>query len=1056
METYPLSSAQQRLWFFNRLEGPGAAYNVQVLLRMDGALDARALEAALLDVVERHESLRTVFGEAAGEPYQRVLPLTETGLALRPLAPEGLPAELDRPFDLDTDLPLRAFLVQEAPDRHLLALITHHVVCDGWSMTPLLRDLSTAYNARAAGAAPDWEPLPVQYADYALWQRDLLGAEDDPASLGSRQLAYWREALADLPEELELPYDRVRPAVAGYGGRVLTFDIPADLHTGLDTIARRTGASLFMVLQAAVAALLFRVGAGTDIPLGTAVAGRTDEALDDLVGMFVNTLVLRADVSGAPSFTELVERVRESSLAAYDHQELPFERLVEKLNPARVRSRHPLFQIMVKLHNGEESDAEVPLTGLTTRLVPVGTDVSRFDMAWDFVETAGGTLTAHLSYATDLFDPETAEQLRDWLLRLLTTAVEQPGLPVTRMPLAGEEERRALLGGFRTPDEDLGRGVVQRVREQAEVRPDAVAVLDDAEGATTYAALVGRSGAVARTLEESGAGRGSVVAVLGSRGAAVISGVLGIGTVGAVYLPLDPLAPDERVRSLLTEAGATHLLADAAHLDRARRIAEGCAAGPRVLAVTADTVAPDALPVVRGGPDDLAYVLFTSGSTGRPKGALVYHRGLVNNCLNQAAATGIEAGTVVAASAPLTFDISLWQMFAPLIRGATVRAVADDWVRDPCALFQLAADDGVDVMQVVPSVLQTALDEWDTSAAPAPALTLRRLATVGEALPASLCRRWAARFPDIELVNCYGPTECSDIVARAVIGTHNLPAHARTPIGRAVPGARLYVLQDSLEWTPTGIVGELWIGGVVVGAGYLGDAARTATTFVADPYADEPGARMYRTGDLVRYRRDGRLEYVGRQDHQVKIRGQRIELGEIEHALRCVEGVLGAVVTAADGPDGQKVLVGHYRGEAAAEDIRAELGRVLPESMVPRVLMRLDAFPLNANSKLDRKALPLPDFTARSESRPPATRREKLLCEIYEQVLGTPGIGLDDDFFALGGHSLLAIPLIRRINTRFGLDLGVCMVFEWPTVDEMNALLDRAFEERGMDPHQWD
>ncbi|WP_329382321.1 condensation domain-containing protein [Streptomyces sp. NBC_01351] len=473
-DIFPASFAQQRLWFLNRLEGPNTSYSVQVLIRLDGVLDEPALAAALTDLVERHESLRTVLGEAGGIPHQRILTTAGSGIALRPLPAEQLPAEFARPFDLDADVPLRPFLVREAAERHLLALVMHHVVCDGWSMTPLLRDLSAAYDARHAGRAPDWEPLPVQYADYALWQRDLLGSEDDPDSLANRQLAHWREALAGLPGELALPYDRVRPAAPRHGGGVLDFTIPAELHTGLYEITRRTGASLFMVLQAALAALLHRLGAGTDIPLGTAVAGRTDEALDDLVGMFVNTLVLRADLSGDPTFLELVERVRVTSLAAYDHQDLPFERLVEALNPPRVRSRHPLFQVIVKLHNGDEIEAEVPMTGLTTTLLPVDTDTARFDLAWDFVETAaperGGTLTAHLSHATDLFDHETAERLRDRLLRLLTNAAEHPELPVTRIPLATDEERGALPA-----------------------RPDTPAVIDDVDATTDHARPVARA-----------------------------------------------------------------------------------------------------------------------------------------------------------------------------------------------------------------------------------------------------------------------------------------------------------------------------------------------------------------------------------------------------------------------------------------------------------------------------------------------------------------------------------------------------------------------------------
>uniref|UniRef100_A0AAU3HY74 Amino acid adenylation domain-containing protein n=1 Tax=Streptomyces sp. NBC_01393 TaxID=2903851 RepID=A0AAU3HY74_9ACTN len=1052
VNVFPLSFAQQRLWFLNRLDEASSAYNVPVLVRMSGVLDVPAVEAALADLLDRHESLRTVFGEVDGQLVQRVLPADATGLVLavhrteRDRVEEALREVSARPFDLDGDLPVRAHLFTVAADEHVLALVLHHVACDGWSFGPLMRDFSAAYNARVADAAPAWEPLPVQYADYTLWQRELLGGADDPQSLAGRQLAYWREALAGLPEELALPADRVRPAVASHRGAVLEIPVAPEVHAGLRDIARRSGATLFMVVQAAVAALLSRLGAGTDIPLGTSIAGRTDEALDDVIGMFVNTQVMRADVSGSPSFLELVERVRESNFAAYAHQELPFERIVEELNPVRSRSRHPLFQVSVELHDDEETPLE--LTGLTAVLDVVETSTAKFDLAWDFVESGAGkdALSAHLSYATDLFDPETAEQLGTWLTRLLATVVAQPDLPLPRVGLVDPTEQRAALAGLRAPHPDLETGVVDRIRAHALRDPEAVAVVDD-HGPTTYGEIVGRGSRLARTLADAGVGLGTVVPVLSSRGPAVVAGVLGITTAGGVYLPLDPAAPAARITSLLADADCAHLLADAAHLDAARALAADCGRPVRVLPIGKDGDPLTDLAPVRGGQDDLAYVIYTSGSTGKPKGALVHRRGMLNNLLCEAEAVGVDGPATVASTAPLTFDISVWQMFVPLVFGGTVRAVADDVVRDPRALFELAAREDLTVLQVVPSLLQAALDGWDDTGA-APALGLRCLAVTGEALPAALCHRWAARYPTIPLVNCYGPTECSDDVTHAVIEAGSLPEGAVTPIGRAVRGSRLYVLDDHLEWAPAGIAGELYIGGLVVGGGYLDDPRRTSATFVADPYAELPGRRMYRTGDLVRQRRDGQLEYLGRRDHQVKIRGHRIELGEIEHALRAVEGVRATAVVVREDTPGDKRLVAYVVPVADrttdASGLRAALGQVLPEYMVPAAFVALDALPLTRNSKLDRDALPAPDYGSLSAGRAPETEREKDCTRLFAEMLGIDAVSLDDNFFELGGHSLMATRLAVRLRSALGVEVTIRQLFETPTVAGLLTALDES------------
>ncbi|MGW0209067.1 amino acid adenylation domain-containing protein [Streptomyces sp. NPDC003233] len=1047
-DLFPLSYAQQRLWFLNQLEGPDATYNAPVLLRLEGRLDVAALREAWHDVLTRHESLRTVFRGQDGVPVQSVLDADDPGLVLtiidcEPTGPAGTLDTLQtQPFDLSTDLPVRAWLVRVDAEHHVLALVLHHIVCDGWSMGPLQRDLKAAYTARLRGESPDWEPLPVQYSDYTLWQQELLGDTSTPGSLGRRQLDFWRETLTGLPEELELPADRSRPAVAHRRGRQTRFAVNPDVTARLRDVARGSRATLFMVLQAAVAALLTRMGSGTDIPLGTAVAGRPEEALDELVGFFVNTLVLRTDTSGDPEFTELLGRVRDADAAAFAHQDIPFERLVEELNPPRSRSRNPLVQVSVELHGGGADLDEWPGLACTTLPADLGGAV-KFDLTWDFVESDGG-LTGLLGTSDHLFDPGSGERLAERLVRLLSAVAEEPTTRLSRLPLISADERQDLLvGSYREQHEDLGRGVVERIRDHARAHPDAVAVTD-ARGSVDYARLVGRASALSRRLGAGDpAGRRGFVGVLAERGPVVLAGLLGVLGAGCVYVPLDTKAPRARNAARLADTGAACLLTDAENAEAARLLAESLDHPVEVVSLELDPDPLDDLAPVTATADDLAYVIFTSGSTGKPKGAMVRHLGLINNLLGEAEAIGIaDAGHAVASSAPLTFDISVWQMLTSLIFGGRVHAIDDATARDPRALFQAAEAAELTVLQVVPSLLQAALDDWDALGGAPTRLRLHRLAVTGEALAPDLCRRWLARYPGIPLVNCYGPTECSDDITQATITSDTLPSGALTPIGVSTRGIRLYVLDDRLQLVPKGVPGELYAGGVGVGLGYLADPCRTAVTFVADPFTPEPGQRMYRTGDLVRHGPDGQLEFLGRRDHQVKIRGQRIELGEVEFALRGLDGIRDAAVVATPGRGGQ-MLVGYYVGAVDATGVRAALAELLPDAMVPGALVPMEVMPLTANGKLDRKALPAPEPVRVGGGRKPATAVEQALVEVFAETLGADDIGAEDGFFASGGHSLLAVRLVRDINQRLGSELPLSAVFTHQSPAALAALLEQ-------------
>jgi amino acid adenylation domain-containing protein len=1036
----PLSFAQQRLWFLAQFEGASATYNIPVVLRLDGPVDVGALRQALGDVSDRHESLRTVFPAPNGEPHQRILapedgrppleahPCTEDEVAARVRESVGWT------FDLTVDTPLRIWCYTVAADRHVLVVVLHHIAGDGGSMAPLTRDLVLAYHARLAGEAPRWPPLPVQYADYALWQRAWLGDRDAPSPVLVSQLEYWAKALSGAPDELDLPTDRPRPAETSNRGDTVYFDIPVALHTELVRLARGHDVSLFMVLQAGFAALLSRLGAGEDIVLGTPVAGRDDTALTELVGFFINTLVLRTDLSGDPTFAELLGRVRDTDIMAYAHQEVPFEHLVDAVAPVRSTARHPLFQVMLAFHT-EAERGELSLGAAAVTPLRPSLPVAKFDltMALEESRAAGGNpagITGGLEYATDLFDRDTVAHMVARMVRVLEQVVADPLVRLSRLEVLERAERERLLVEWNdTAASDARPDVVSEVRRLAAADPARPAVVARGE-VVDYHTLGRRAGTVAHLLRELGVRRGDPVAVLGNRGTAVLTGLLGILAAGAAYLPLDTRAPVARSADMLTRARVRVLLAEPELADVAALVV---ADSPVHVAWLDEPAGPvRTLPAPVTGPDDLAYVIFTSGSTGRPKGAMVTHRGMHNHLMAKSETLELSEVDSVALTAPLTFDISVWQMLVGLLAGGRVCVVDDDTARDPLALFDQVVADGVTILEVVPSLLRAALDSWDAGA-PAPRLDLlRRLVVTGEALAADLCRRWFARYPDIPMVNAYGPAECADDVTQADLSGRDPVPDGRVSIGRPLRNTQLYVLDRAFAPVPGGVLGELYVAGAGVGHGYLGQPALTAAAFLPNPFG-EPGSRMYRTGDLVRYRADGQLEFAGRRDHQVKVRGHRIELGEVEAALRSAPGVRDAVVVVAPDPAGQQRLVGYVVGTETSAVVRGALEHLLPDYMVPAVVV-MDAMPLNANGKVDRAALPALVPEVRESGRAPGDSREEVLCGLFAEVLGIPRVGVDDDFFELGGHSLLAVRLVSRVRAVLGVELAVREVFRAPTV----------------------
>ncbi|MFD8393580.1 amino acid adenylation domain-containing protein [Streptomyces sp. NPDC059680] len=1043
----PLSFAQRRLWFLHRLEGPSATYNIPFVLRLDGPLDTAALAAAVTDVVTRHESLRTLVVENAdGTPEQRILPPEEAAPMFRvtDVAADAVDAALQEAacegFDLDTELPLRTTVLRVGPEEHVLVFVFHHIAADGASMAPFLRDLLSAYSARHSGRTPDWPPLPVQYKDYTLWQRQLLGDEEDPESIAADQLEYWRGELAGVPQPVQLPLDRPRPTAAGHDGGHVDFELDADLLAGIGKLAAERGGTAPMVAQAVLAVLLHHVGAGNDLTIGSPIEGRADEQLDDLIGFFANTWVLRVDLSGNPSFGELLEQVRDRALAAYDNQDVPFERLVELLSPERTTSYQPLFQVMLAWQF-EWSQIEIP--GLRVTPVPAGTGTAKFDLFFNIVPAPSGGAYGRLEYATELFDHATAESLVDRYVRVLRQVVADPGtrLGAVDVLTGAEHDRLAQLNDTTAPVHAAT--VPELVAAQVAKTPDATAVVSG-QTELSYRELDARADRLAAVLRERGVGPDVLVAVALPRSADLVVALLAVLKAGGAYLPIDPGYPAARVDLLLDTAGPALVLTDYAAASTVAKcrlpvlhLNDLCLDGGRAVE------APD----VRIGPDNLAYVMFTSGSTGTPKGVAVTHAGVVNGVRDLRRTVHVGAGSRMLAATSVNFDVSVFEIFTALTAGASVEIV-----RDVLELAERGSWSGTTI-SAVPAVFSALLDQLATDGASGLELDVETVVFAGEALSADLVRKVQQALPDVRVINAYGQTESfyatTFTLPRQPAGTGAIP------VGRPLANMHAYILGPELTPVPPGVIGELYVGGLLA-RGYHRNGPVTADRFVASPFGPA-GARMYRTGDLAQWDENGQLKYAGRADTQVKVNGIRVEPTEIETVLARHPAIGQAAVTVRQDHTGTKRLVGYVApagttdGEAgpdarvSAADLRRFVAERLPDYMVPAVFVVLDRLPLNANGKLDRAALPEPEFTG-AAYRAPRSEAERILAEVYADVLDAGQVGIDDDFFTSGGDSIRSIQVVARAKAR-GVVVSTREVFEHRTVARLAELVEGREEE---------
>ncbi|OPE27038.1 non-ribosomal peptide synthetase [Pseudomonas aeruginosa] len=1049
-EPLRLSYAQERQWFLWQLEPESAAYHIPSVLRLRGRLDLDALQRSFDSLVARHETLRTRFrldGDEARQEIAASMALPLDIVALGPLEEGALARQVEttiaRPFDLERGPLLRVSLLRLAEDDHVLVLVQHHIVSDGWSMQVMVEELVQLYAAYSRGLEVALPALPIQYADYALWQRSWMEAGEK-----ERQLAYWTGLLGGEQPVLELPFDRPRPVRQSHRGAQFILELDIDLSQALRRVAQQEGVTAFALLLASFQALLYRYSGQADIRVGVPIANRNRVETERLIGFFVNTQVLKADLDGRMGFDELLAQARQRALEAQAHQDLPFEQLVEALQPERSLSHNPLFQVLFNYQSEARGNGQAfRFDELQMESVQFDSRTAQFDLTLDLTDEEQ-RFCAVFDYATDLFDASTVERLAGHWRNLLRGIVANPRQRLGELPLLDAPERRQTLSEWNPAQRECAvQGTLQqRFEEQARQRPQAVALILD-EQRLSYGELNARANRLAHCLIARGVGADVPVGLALERSLDMLVGLLAILKAGGAYLPLDPAAPEERLAHILDDSGVRLLLTQGHLLERLPR-----QAGVEVLAIDGlvlDGYAEsDPLPTLSA--DNLAYVIYTSGSTGKPKGTLLTHRNALRLFSATEAWFGFDERDVWTLFHSYAFDFSVWEIFGALLYGGRL-VIVPQWVsRSPEDFYRLLCREGVTVLNQTPSAFKQLMAVACSADMATQQPALRYVIFGGEALDLQSLRPWFQRFGDRQpqLVNMYGITETTVHVTYRPVSEADLKGGLVSPIGGTIPDLSWYILDRDLNPVPRGAVGELYIGRAGLARGYLRRPGLSATRFVPNPFPGGAGERLYRTGDLARFQADGNIEYIGRIDHQVKVRGFRIELGEIEAALAGLAGVRDAVVLAHDGVGGTQ-LVGYVVADSAEdaerlrESLRESLKRHLPDYMVPAHLMLLERMPLTVNGKLDRQALPQPDASLSQQAyRAPGSELEQRIAAIWAEILGVERVGLDDNFFELGGHSLLLLMLKERIGDTCQATLSISQLMTHASVAEQAACIE--------------
>jgi len=1070
---FPASFAQQRLWFIDQLVPGNAFYNVPTALRLTGSLNLSALEQTFNEIVRRHEALRTRFGMVEGQLVQAIPTESCANAPAPPLGNEAptltiplpvvdlreLPAEEGelqakrliteesvRPFDLATGPLIRLMLLKLDETEHILLLNLHHIICDDWSIGVLIRELSTIYTAFAQNQPSPLAELPLQYADFAHWQREWLQGEELET-----QLAYWRQQLGGIPV-LNLPSDRPKPTIQSYRGATKFLELPPSLSKALEKLSQQEGVTLFMTLLAAFQTLLYRYTQQEDIAVGSPIANRNRSEIEGLIGFFVNTLVLRTDLSCNPTFQELLDRVREVTLGAYAHQDLPFEKLVEELHPERSLSRHPLFQVVFGFENAPMEALELPR--LTVSSLNIDFKTTRFDLEFHLWQASEGFrslwgerwehgegIRGVVVYNTDLFDEGTITRMLGHFKRLLEGIVANPQARIANLPFLSEAERHQLLVEWNDTQADYPqkRCIHQLFEEQVEKTPDAIALIFEGKQ-LTYRQLNSRSNQLAHHLQKLGVGSEVLVGICMERSVEMIVGCLSILKVGGAYVPLDPTYPQERLSFMLEDAQVPVLLTQQHLVERLGTQKS------EVVCLDSDweTIAQETEenPNSAVTSDNLAYVIYTSGSTGKPKGVVVPHKA-VNRLVCNTNYIKLEPSDKVAQVSNTSFDAATFEIWVALLHGAQLIGLSRDVTLSPRDFALQLRQQGITVL-----FLTTALFQQIARDVPQAFESLRYLLFGGEAVDSRWVQKILKNGPPKRLLHVYGPTEGTTF--SSFYSVQDVPEEATAiPIGCPITNTQIYLLDGQLQPVPIGVTGELYIGGEGLAQGYLNRPELTSLAFIPNPFTQKPGTRLYKTGDLARYRSDGNIEFLGRSDDQVKIRGFRIELGEIEAVLSQHPAVAEAVVIVQEDIPGDKHLVAYIvpnKGQApTSSQLRQFSKEKLPNYMVPSIYMILEFLPLTPNGKVDRRVLPAVDtlsLDTKEDYVAPRTTVEEELARIWRQVLGKQQVGVHDNFFELGGHSLVATQLTSRIRDRFKVELPVRILFEAPTM----AMLARHIE----------
>ncbi|WP_432653649.1 amino acid adenylation domain-containing protein [Pseudomonas aeruginosa] len=1049
-EPLRLSYAQERQWFLWQLEPESAAYHIPSVLRLRGRLDLDALQRSFDSLVARHETLRTRFrldGDEARQEIAASMALPLDIVALGPLEEGALARQVEttiaRPFDLERGPLLRVSLLRLAEDDHVLVMVQHHIVSDGWSMQLMVEELVQLYAGYSQGLDVVLPALPIQYADYALWQRSWMEAGEK-----ERQLAYWTGLLGGEQPVLELPFDRPRPVRQSHRGAQFILELDIDLSQALRRVAQQEGATAFALLLASFQALLYRYSGQADIRVGVPIANRNRVETERLIGFFVNTQVLKADLDGRMGFDELLAQARQRALEAQAHQDLPFEQLVEALQPERSLSHNPLFQVLFNYQSEARGNGQAfRFDELQMESVQFDSRTAQFDLTLDLTDEEQ-RFCAVFDYATDLFDASTVERLAGHWRNLLRGIVANPRQRLGELPLLDAPERRQTLSEWNPAQRECAvQGTLQqRFEEQARQRPQAVALILD-EQRLSYGELNARANRLAHCLIARGVGADVPVGLALERSLDMLVGLLAILKAGGAYLPLDPAAPEERLAHILDDSGVRLLLTQGHLLEHLPR-----QTGVEVLAI--DGLVLDGYaesdPLTTLSADNLAYVIYTSGSTGKPKGTLLTHRNALRLFSATEAWFGFDERDVWTLFHSYAFDFSVWEIFGALLYGGRL-VIVPQWVsRSPEDFYRLLCREGVTVLNQTPSAFKQLMAVACSADMATQQPALRYVIFGGEALDLQSLRPWFQRFGDRQpqLVNMYGITETTVHVTYRPVSEADLEGGLVSPIGGTIPDLSWYILDRDLNPVPRGAVGELYIGRAGLARGYLRRPGLSATRFVPNPFPGGAGERLYRTGDLARFQADGNIEYIGRIDHQVKVRGFRIELGEIEAALAGLAGVRDAVVLAHDGVGGTQ-LAGYVVADSAEdaerlrESLRESLKRQLPDYMVPAHLMLLERMPLTVNGKLDRQALPQPDASLSQQAyRAPGSELEQRIAAIWAEILGVERVGLDDNFFELGGHSLLLLMLKERIGDTCQATLSISQLMTHASVAEQAACIE--------------